>query len=113
MFENPLPLPPAIRDLMGLKNLLAALKIGAAHVPPTNVCTATGAGGDKPCKASSIYDVRQSVSTAIYPVCCKVIKMTIWGLPPAGGPLLMPKQTFATFGSNCHKVTKPCNRLDE
>lgn len=37
MFENPLPLPPAIRDLKGLKNLMAALKIGAAHLPPTNI----------------------------------------------------------------------------
>ena len=56
MFENPLPLPPAIRDLEGLKNLLAALRIGAVHLPPSNICTATGGGGgggSKPCKGDS------------------------------------------------------------
>ena len=53
MFANPLPLPPAIRDLKGLKNLLAALKIGAARLPQTNICTATRAGGSKPCKGDS------------------------------------------------------------
>ena len=51
VFENPLPLPPAIRDLKGLKKLLAAFKLGAVQVPETNICVAIG--GTKPCKGDS------------------------------------------------------------
>ena len=47
------PIELGSRDLKGLKSLLAALKIGAARVPASNLCTAARAGGGKPCKGDS------------------------------------------------------------